>query len=96
MAHLAGYLSITATFSGPKGDHYRQVPLYIQKMMLCTYPLHKPNATTVKPLIKEEDKPLNKGQPKNNLQKRTTSLQDKMLGPKPLFRGLTVHHHLNQ
>ncbi len=27
---LAGHLSITATFSGPEGDHYRQVPLYIQ------------------------------------------------------------------
>ncbi len=25
---LAGHLSITATFCGPEGDHYRQVPLY--------------------------------------------------------------------
>ena len=24
----AGHVSITASFLGPKGDHYRQVPLY--------------------------------------------------------------------
>ena len=26
---LTGHLSITASFLGPKGDHYRQVPLYL-------------------------------------------------------------------
>ena len=30
-AVLAGHLSITATFGGPHGDHYRQVPLLCQR-----------------------------------------------------------------
>ena len=29
---LTGHLSITASFLGPKGDHYRQVSLYIHAL----------------------------------------------------------------